>query len=163
MSVPLTLFINTLSDYLLPLSTSATLATIVSVVLFAPLIEEFSKAYPLFYRHAETERSIFTLGFLVGLGFGIAEFVEYIVLLSAPVVVRLPGILFHASLTSIIAYGIGRKRVLPFYALAVSLHLLTNLFSVLTPYSFLSFGTIFLTYYLSFLLYSKTQYRIIPM
>jgi len=162
-SVPITLFINIFSGYLVPLPTSSTTATIISVVILAPLIEEFSKAYPLFYRHAETERSIFTLGFLVGLGFGIAEFIEYVVFFGVPIVVRLPGIFFHAASTSITAFGIGRKRAFPYYLLAVSLHLLNNLFSVLTPYSFLSFGMIFLTYYLSLSLYGKTQNRIIPM
>src|SRR4030043_2056460 len=93
-SIPLTLFINNFSDYLLPILPSNYIV-LVYVVLLAPLIEEFSKAYPLFYRHAETERSIFTLGFLVGLGFGIVEFIEYVVLFQAPILSRLPGIFFH--------------------------------------------------------------------
>src|SRR4030065_2090622 len=99
-SIPLTLFINNFSDYLLPIFPSNYIV-LVYVVLLAPLIEEFSKAYPLFYRHAETERSIFVLGFLVGLGFGIAEFIEDVVLFRAPILLRVPGIFFHAATTSI--------------------------------------------------------------
>lgn len=161
-SIPLTLFITTFSDFL-PVTMSSTYGTIVSVVLLAPVIEEFSKAYPLFYRHAETERSIFTLGFLVGMGFGIAEFVEYVVLLNVPFIVRLPGIFVHASWTSIIAYGIGRKQAFPFYLLAVGLHLLNNLLAVLDQYMFLSFGVSLLTYFLAWSLYNRTRQRIIPM
>lgn len=131
-SIPLTLFINTFSDYLLSV-TSTVYAGVLSTVLFAPLVEEFSKAYPLFYRHAETERSIFTLGFLVGLGFGIVELIEYVVLVQAPVLLRLPVVFFHASATSITAFGIAKKRTLPFYLVAVALHLFNNLFAVLGP------------------------------
>lgn len=52
-SIPLTLFINTFSDYLV-FSMPAEYTTIVSIGILAPFIEEFSKAYPLLYRHAET-------------------------------------------------------------------------------------------------------------
>jgi hypothetical protein len=44
--------------------------------------------------------------------------------------VRLPGIVFHASSASISAYGIAKKRPLPFYLIAVVLHLANNLFAV---------------------------------
>jgi hypothetical protein len=161
-SIPLTLFITSLSGFL-PVTMSPTYGTIISVVLLAPVIEEFSKAYPLFYRHAETERSIFTLGFLVGLGFGIAEFVEYVVFLNVPFILRLPGIFFHASSTSIIAYGIGRKQAFPFYLIAVALHLSNNLLSVLSQYVFFSFAVSLLTYFLAWHLHGKTRERIIPM
>ena len=46
-----------------------------TLVVLAPFIEELAKVFPLFYRHGETERSIVTLGILIGLGFGISEFV----------------------------------------------------------------------------------------
>src|SRR4030067_2091042 len=108
LSIPLTLFINNFSDYLLPILPSNYIV-LVYVVLLAPLIEEFSKAYPLFYRHAETERSIFGLGFMVGLGFGIAEFLEYVVLFQAPILSRVPGIFFHATATSIVAFAISSR------------------------------------------------------
>ena len=44
------------------------------IVILAPFIEELAKVFPLFYRHGETERSLVTLGLLIGLGFGVAEF-----------------------------------------------------------------------------------------
>ena len=52
------------------------------IVVLAPFIEELAKVFPLFYRHGETERSIVTLGILMGLGFGIAEFSEYVFLIG---------------------------------------------------------------------------------
>jgi hypothetical protein len=60
--VPLTLFIE---DFALPpLETFQIDPAIISALILAPLIEEFTKAYPLFYRHGETERSFITLGAL---------------------------------------------------------------------------------------------------
>lgn len=53
---------------------STALASLLLIVVGAPFIEELAKVFPLFYRHGETERSIVTLGLLIGLGFGIAEF-----------------------------------------------------------------------------------------
>jgi len=50
------------------------IAESVLIVVFAPIIEEFAKAYHLFYRRGETGKSIFILEFLVGLGFGISKF-----------------------------------------------------------------------------------------
>lgn len=161
-SIPLTLFASGFSDILcvdLPIFS----AQVCSIAFIAPFIEEFSKAFPLFYRHAETERSIFTLGFLVGLGFGIVEFVEYIVLLGAPIVERLPLIFFHASVTSIVAFGISRKRTVYFYFVAVVLHLSNNLLAFF-PILWLSGGflIIVLAYYLSWYLYRRTAERMIP-
>ena len=99
-SIPLALFVSTLTDQLcvvLPIS----YASLCSIVILAPFVEECAKAYPLFYRHGETERSILTLGFLVGLGFGISEFLLYILAFDAAVLMRLPGIFFHRTSTSI--------------------------------------------------------------
>jgi len=109
---------------------------IVSVVVFAPFIEELAKVFPLFYRHGETERSIVTLGILIGLGFGISEFVLYVFFMGAPVLDRIPGIVFHASSAAITAYGIARKNPLPYYLLAVVLHLTNNFFALETGLSF---------------------------
>lgn len=67
-SVPLTLFIYQYTNSLLVGLDPFTIA-LISSAFFAPVIEEFSKAYPLFYRHGETERSIFNLALLVGIGF----------------------------------------------------------------------------------------------
>jgi len=163
-SIPLSAFIYTFSDYILPWLPAAS-AGLVFTVLIAPFVEEFSKAYPLFFRHAETERSIFTLGFLVGFGFGLVEFVEYVIFFNAPVLLRLPGIFFHASSTSIIAFGIGRKRDFPFYLLAVVLHLSNNFFAApqLWPlYVLCGPVVIGLTYYLSWFFYGRTRERVIP-
>jgi RsiW-degrading membrane proteinase PrsW (M82 family) len=106
---------------------------ILLIVLFAPFIEEFAKAYPLFYRHGETEKSIFVLGFLVGLGFGISEFLLYVLAYGTPVLFRLPGILFHAASASIIAYGIAKKQPVRYFSLAVGLHVFNNFSAMFEP------------------------------
>jgi RsiW-degrading membrane proteinase PrsW (M82 family) len=124
-SVPLTLFVNNFADYLL-VALPQFYATVLSVAIFAPFIEEFAKAFPLFYRHGETERSIFTLGLLAGLGFGVFEFLTYVIALGVPIPFRLPGLFFHAASTSITAYGIANKRTMNFYLIAVALHFLNN-------------------------------------
>jgi len=161
MSVPLTLFIGWFTDSLcvvLPIF----YARLCSTVISTPLIEEFAKAYPLFYRHGETEKSIFTLGFLVGLGFGISEFFVYVLTLGAPILFRLPGILFHAASTSITAYGIGTKRPARFYLIAVALHFSNNFSAVFGPFWFIGgVAAIAITYFLSWRLYHKTSERIV--
>lgn len=159
-SIPVTLFFGTFAQDLcvvLPVF----YATVCSVVIFTPFIEEFAKAYPLFYRHGETERSIFILGFLVGLGFGISEFLIYIFLLKAPVILRIPGIFFHASSTSIVAYGIARKQPIFYYLIAVGLHFLNN-FSALFDGGFIGYFIANISaYYLSYTFYKKTTEKII--
>ena len=129
-SVPLTLFISQFANPFLA-SLPGFYATFFAAVVLAPFLEEFSKAFPLFYRHGETKKSIFTLGLLVGLGFGIFEFFTYILILNAPILSRLSSILFHAASTSITAYGIATNRTLPFYLIAVALHSSHNLFASL--------------------------------
>jgi len=156
-SIPITVFFSTFSNHLcffLPVLYS----DICTSTIFAPFIEEFAKAYPLFYRHGETGRSIFTLGFLTGLGFGITEFFLYVLGEGAPVFVRFPGIFFHASSASIIAYGISTKRPVKFYMVAVALHLSNNLltFSGLS-YLVGGFAVLGITYYLAWHLYGKTS------
>lgn len=103
-------------------------SAVLLLVVFAPPIEELSKVFPLFYRHGETERSIVTLGLLIGLGFGTAEFFEYIFLAGAPVIGSIPHLIFHASSATITSYGIAKKNPIPYYILAVSLHMTSNLF-----------------------------------
>jgi RsiW-degrading membrane proteinase PrsW (M82 family) len=159
-SVPLTLFFGTFAERLcvvLPVF----YATICAVVIFTPFIEEFAKAFPLFYRHGETERSIFILGFLVGLGFGISEFFVYVFALEAPVLIRIPGILFHAATASIIAYGIAKKQPIFYYLIAVGLHFLNN-FSALFDTGIIGYVIANVAaYYLSYDLYKKTTEKII--
>ena len=160
-SVPLTLFIDQFAGYLIA-GFNAFYATLISTAVFSPFIEEFSKAYPLFYRHGETQRSIFTLGLLTGFGFGITEFFLYIFVYNAPFLIRIPGVLFHAASASIIAYGIATKKPLIFYLVAVFLHFSYNFFTVLGNVWYIidTFILIF-TYILSFGLYMRTTEKII--
>ena len=160
-SIPFTIFFEQFADqfcFLLPLFP----AELCSIAIIAPLIEEFAKAYPLFYRHGETQRSIFHLGLLTGLGFGVTEFFLYIFIYNAPIIIRLPGLLFHAASTSIIAYGIGIRKSFVFYLLAVFLHFSYNFFTVLgSIWYFIDAIILIFTYLLSFVLYTRTKETII--
>jgi len=160
-SVPLTLFVGNFTDSLcvvLPL----TYATICSVAIFTPFVEEFAKAYPLFYRHGETERSLFSLGFLVGLGFGFTEFLLYVIVLRGSLLIRLPGIFFHAASTSITAYGIATRRAWVFYLIAVALHFANNAAAIFDPlWIVVGPVAITITYLCSWYLYRQTRERFI--
>ena len=135
-------------------------AEILAVAVLAPIIEEFAKAYPLFYRHGESQKSLFTMGLLVGLGFGITEFFAYVLLLDVPWYVRLPGLGFHATLTSIVAYGIASKRSAPFYLVAVFLHASVNFIAILQGPDLL-YGLLLATaFILCFLLYTKASEQV---
>jgi RsiW-degrading membrane proteinase PrsW (M82 family) len=132
-SIPFTVFYESYTNlfcFLLPVFA----AQLCSTAIFAPFIEEFAKAYPLFYRHGETQRSIVSLGFLTGLGFGITEFFLYIFVYNATVPIRIPGLLFHAASTTIVAYGIATKKPLGYYLIAVFLHFANNFFALLGPF-----------------------------
>ena len=153
-SVPLAVFFESFAG-LFPIIPQP-YASILSIAVLAPIIEEFGKAYPLFYRHGETKKSIMTLGFLVGLGFGIAEFLEYVLILRVPIVFRLPGIFFHAASTSIVAYGIANKKSAAFYMVAVVLHFSNNVDALFDPFLSLSLVVILLTLFLFWHLYRKT-------
>lgn len=156
-SVPFTFFFETLAGGLTTIMSKFN-AQLWSIAIVAPIIEEFAKAYPLFYRHGETAKSIYTLGFLVGLGFGFAEYFLYVFAYGANVFLRLPGILFHAASSSIIAYGISTKNTFYFYLLAVSLHFLNN-FSTLFDDLWLLLGvsSIMTAYLLSLHFYGKVR------
>jgi hypothetical protein len=158
-SIPVTLFFGAFSSHLylfLPILYSE----IIISIIFPPFIEEFAKVYPLFYRHGETEKSIFILGFLTGLGFGITEFFFYVFGQGAPVILRLPLIFFHAASASIIAYGIATKRPMRYYMTAVFLHLANNIFSFSGPLWLIGGpACLIITYYLSWHLYKKTAER----
>jgi hypothetical protein len=135
-------------------------AEILAVAVLAPIIEEFAKAYPLFYRHGESQRSLFTMGFLVGLGFGITEFFAYVVLLGVPWYVRVPGIFFHAALTSTVAYGIAAKHYAPFYLVAVFLHFSVNFMAILGAPIILYAFALAAAYAVCFLLHSAASERV---
>ena len=159
-SVPLTLFIYQYTDSILVGLTPFT-ATLISAAVIAPFTEEFSKAYPLFYRHGETERSIVNLALLVGLGFGIVELVTY-VSLGTPIIDRLPGLFFHPASTSITAYGIATKRPLPFYMGAVTLHFSYNFLVLTNPFSFSSaIFVVAIAVFSSWQLRNKTREKIV--
>lgn len=152
-SIPFAVFFESLYP------TSSVLSSAILIVVLAPIIEELAKVFPLFYRHGETERSIVTLGLLLGLGFGIAEFTQYVVLLGVPPLARFPGIIFHASSAIIAAYGIAKKKPLPFYLIAVGLHFANNFLAVLSDFFSLIVGWIVLvvTYYLAWIYWHRAR------
>jgi RsiW-degrading membrane proteinase PrsW (M82 family) len=154
-SVPLTLWANLFTDSLC-VALPFFYAQICSIAIFTPFIEEFAKAYPLFYRHGESVRSLFLLGFLVGLGFGFAEFLLYVFAYNQPWFVRLPGIFFHASSTSIVAYGIRTGKSWLFYLVAVCLHFAINFASLIPSLWIISTIAFSLAYYLSWHLNRQT-------
>jgi RsiW-degrading membrane proteinase PrsW (M82 family) len=164
MSVPLTLFVDQFASSLL-VSFDSFSATLISTAFFAPFIEEFSKAFPLFYRHGETERSIFNLALCVGLGFGIVEMLTYVLALGVPLIDRVPGLFFHPASTSITAFGLAKKKPLPFYMTAVALHfsnnflVVTNLFAAIAVPS--SAIIVAITVFTSWQLHSRTKERFI--
>ncbi len=165
-SVPLTLFVNQFVDSLLG-SLALLYAVLLSVVVVSPFVEEFAKAFPLLYRHGETERSIFTLGLLVGLGFGLVEFLLYVFVLGVSPVFRLSGVVFHAASTSITAYGIAKGRAASFYLVSVVLHFSNNFFAFLFaladvavpfgPWSLGTYAVMAATLYLAVGLYRRTS------
>ena len=131
-----------------------------AVVIFAPFIEELAKVFPLFYRHGETERSYVTLGVLIGLGFGISEFVLYVFFLGVSPIARFPGIIFHSSSAAITAYGIAKKNPLPYYMLSVSLHIANNSFALAGDIFFGVFAELFVlisVYLLAWRYYHKAS------
>ena len=161
-SVPLTLFIYQYSNTLLA-GLDPFIAAFIARAIFSPFIEEFAKAYPLFYRHGETERSIFSIALSVGIGFAIVELATYVSALGVPVTTRLPGLLFHPASTSITAYGVATKRPLPFYLVAVFLHFSYN-YLVLTNPSFgfsIALFVMALTVFASWQLRNRTKEKIV--
>ena len=120
MSIPFTLFFSQFYGYF---------PSVFAVVILAPFIEELAKVFPLFYRHGETERSYTVLGLLIGLGFGLSELILYVAFLGAPIVERVPGVIFHASSATIVGYGIAKQNPLPYYLIAVALHVGNNIFA----------------------------------
>jgi RsiW-degrading membrane proteinase PrsW (M82 family) len=163
-SVPFTLFFSGFTDTLC-VALPSPFAEVCAIVIFAPFIEEFAKVFPLFYRHGETERSIVNLAVLTGLGFGITELILYVVTLGAPLISRIPGVIFHASSAGITAYGIAKKKPLKFYLIAVAAHFANNLFALFSGEVTLLYmpGLIILvaTYLLAWRLYRRTSETIV--
>jgi RsiW-degrading membrane proteinase PrsW (M82 family) len=160
-SVPLTLFIAQYANSLLG-SFKVFFATLISTAVFSPFIEEFSKAFPLFYRHGETERSIVDLALFVGLGFGLVELLTYVFVLGVSPIDRLPGLFFHPASASVTAYGIATKRPGPFYAMAVAFHASNNFLALTSPFPVSgSFVIVALTVFTAWLLHSRTKEKIV--
>lgn len=160
-SVPLTLFFAQFANSFLS-GMDMLYATLISAAGFTPFIEEFAKVFPLFYRHGETERSIFSLALFVGLGFGVVELLTYAFLLGVSPIARLPGLFFHPASTAIAAYGIATKRPAQFYLVAVSLHFANNFLAVVSP-SGIPFSSIItvITVLLAWLLHNRTREKFI--
>lgn len=158
LSVPISFFFEALAaDYLVN-TIPDQLARYLLIISIAPLVEEFAKAYPLFYRHGETQRSIVTLGFLVGLGFGLTEFFTYVTALGAPILIRLLGLAFHSASTSITAYGIAKKSPAVFYIIAVSLHFLNNFSALLgLVWFFVGIPALSISIVLAYVLFKRTS------
>jgi hypothetical protein len=156
-SIPFTVFYETYANQfclLLPVFA----AQLCSTAVFAAFIEEFAKAYVLFNRHGETQRTLLSLGFLTGLGFGVTEFFLYIFVYKTPVFLRLPGLFFHAASTTIIAYGITVKQPFRFYLLAVFLHFANNFFALLGSFWFIGGPVIIMiSYILAYFLFSQSK------
>jgi RsiW-degrading membrane proteinase PrsW (M82 family) len=161
MSISITLVITSVLEPGLS-GFSAPWPAVISLVVFAPLVEEFSKIFPLYYRHGETQRSILNLAVMVGLGFAIVELLEYVILLGTPIIYRLPGLFFHPSTAAISAYGIATRRPVPFYFLAVSLHFGANLLSIVVLPLSLSVLVVGLAVFLAYTFYGKTKEKMIP-
>jgi len=146
--VPVALFFESVSSLYF---TSLGVATII-----APLVEEFAKADPLFFRYDRPAKSLMRLGLLSGLGFGLAEFVVYLSL-GAPFILRLPAIGFHAAGTAIIAYGISRHKTIQYYFIAVVLHFINNFFAALGSLWLIGgIGAVLVSYYLAWRFYRET-------
>jgi RsiW-degrading membrane proteinase PrsW (M82 family) len=156
-SIPITVFFGLFSESLyshIPLI----YAPFLSLVLITPFVEEFAKAYPLFYRYSLSERSLFILALLVGFGFGLTELLLYTLALGVPLYARVPGLFFHAANTSLVAYGIAKKKALTFFLLAVILHAAYNLFAIFDALTMVFIVTI-TTYFISLLAYLRTTER----
>ncbi len=157
-SVAISVTLETVARNYVAILVPGDLGYVILVSVFAPLIEEFTKVFPLLFRHAETERSIVKLGLLAGLGFGIAEFAVYVWVLGAPVAIRFPEMLFHASNAAIVAYGIAKHRFTGFYLLAVGLHFVNNFSTFFGDiWYFVGIPTFAFSYYLAWTCFSKSS------
>jgi hypothetical protein len=97
------------------------------------------------------------------LGFGVTELILYVFILNAPLISRVPGVIFHASSASITAYGIAKKKPLLFYLVAVSLHLANNLFALLDIFLSVIPGIaiVIIAYLLAWRLYNRTSETVV--
>jgi len=145
--VPVALFFESISDLYF--------TSFGAVTIMAPLIEEFAKADPLFFRYERPAKTLMRLGLLSGLGFGLAEFAVY-VSLGTPFLLRIPAIGFHAAGTGIIGYGVSRQKTIQYFFLSVALHFLNNLFAGFGDLWLVGgIGATLASYYLAWRFYRK--------
>ena len=133
------------------------IAKFISIVILAPLIEEYFKIYPLFRRRSGDPRTLILFGFSIGLGFGVAEFLIYVFMVNIPVLIRLPGLLFHGASTVIATMGIIKGDLAKYYTVAVIVHAAINFLAQLgTVYIIGGLGTVLFTYVLAYKFYRST-------
>jgi hypothetical protein len=85
-------------------------------------------------------------------------------LLGAPVIDRVPGLFFHPASTSITAFGLAKKKPLPFYTTAVALHSSNNFLAVTNPFAAsvaLTSIIVAMTIFTSWQLHDRTKERFI--
>jgi len=112
----------------------------------------------LFRRRAESPETLILFGFLIGLGFGVSEFLIYVFLAKVPVLVRLPGLFFHGASTAIATMGLVKNNISKYYLIAVILHSIVNLFAELGKvYIIGGLGSVILTYILSYNFYRVAE------
>jgi hypothetical protein len=95
-------------------------------------VDELAKVFPFFYRRGETERSLVTWGSLTGLGFGAAEFVEYVFLTGVPVIGSIHHSYFSCFKCNHYRLWASQKNSLPDFLNTVSLHVTNNFFAFST-------------------------------
>jgi len=85
--------------------------------------------------------------------------------LGAPVIDRVPGLFFHPASTSITAFGLAKKKPLPFYMTAVALHFSNNFLVVTNFFAAIAIiGSaiiVAMTVFASWELHSRTKERFI--
>jgi hypothetical protein len=86
----------------------------------------------------------------------------YVMVFGGSVLIRLPGLFFHAASTSITAYGIATRKTWIFYLIAVALHFANNVAALFDPFWIIvGPAAIALTVLVSWYLYQRTSERFI--
>jgi hypothetical protein len=86
------------------------------------------------------------------------EFIFYVFFFGAPIIPRLFAVIFHASSTSITAFGIAKNRFLIFYAIAIFLHFSNNFLAIMgSPWIYGSVAVAIVAFSLSLFLRFKTS------
>jgi hypothetical protein len=100
---------------------------------------------------------------LAGLGFGLSAFALDVFSLNAPFVAELPWIFFNAASAGLTAYGIAKRRAVPFFLLSVGLHAANSYLASTTELFYITGPLIlFFTLLLAWYLYKRTSPTKIP-